>query len=68
MAEMSERLGRPDLRRTYQQDRKCADPAGERAAWDGEWYLRATFDDGTPLGSSANKKRGSIPCRNPGPG
>ena len=26
----------------------------ERAAWDGEWYLRAWFDDGTPLGSAAN--------------
>ncbi len=23
-------------------------------AWDGEWYQRATFDDGTPLGSSRN--------------
>jgi cellobiose phosphorylase len=26
----------------------------ERCAWDGEWYLRAFFDDGTPLGSSAS--------------
>jgi cyclic beta-1,2-glucan synthetase len=24
------------------------------AAWDGEWYRRAYFDDGTPLGSSQN--------------
>lgn len=23
-------------------------------AWDGEWYVRAYFDDGTPLGSSTN--------------
>ncbi len=23
-------------------------------AWDGEWYLRAYFDDGTPLGSKVN--------------
>jgi cyclic beta-1,2-glucan synthetase len=23
-------------------------------AWDGEWYLRAFFDDGTPLGSATN--------------
>jgi cyclic beta-1,2-glucan synthetase len=23
----------------------------ERTAWDGEWYLRAFFDNGTPLGS-----------------
>lgn len=26
----------------------------EKNAWDGNWYLRAYFDDGTPLGSSAN--------------
>jgi cyclic beta-1,2-glucan synthetase len=28
--------------------------AVEQHAWDGEWYLRAWFDDGTPLGSRAN--------------
>jgi cyclic beta-1,2-glucan synthetase len=26
----------------------------EREAWDGEWYRRAYFDDGTPLGSATN--------------
>ena len=26
----------------------------EREAWDGEWYRRAYFDDGTPLGSTTN--------------
>lgn len=26
----------------------------EHTAWDGEWYLRAWFDDGTPLGSHNN--------------
>jgi cyclic beta-1,2-glucan synthetase len=26
----------------------------EREAWDGDWYRRAYFDDGTPLGSVAN--------------
>ncbi len=25
-----------------------------RHAWDGQWYLRAWFDDGTPLGSKVN--------------
>jgi cyclic beta-1,2-glucan synthetase len=39
---------------------RCRDRAGvlsaavERAAWDGEWYLRAFFDDGSPLGSHDN--------------
>jgi cyclic beta-1,2-glucan synthetase len=26
----------------------------EEEAWDGDWYRRAFFDDGTPLGSSVN--------------
>jgi len=26
----------------------------EQHGWDGEWYLRAYFDDGTPLGSASN--------------
>ncbi|HMP01053.1 MAG TPA: alkaline phosphatase family protein, partial [Gemmatales bacterium] len=26
----------------------------EREGWDGEWYRRAYFDDGTPLGSAAD--------------
>jgi cellobiose phosphorylase len=26
----------------------------EQNAWDGEWYRRAYFDDGSPLGSSSN--------------
>jgi cyclic beta-1,2-glucan synthetase len=26
----------------------------ENSAWDGQWYLRAFYDDGTPLGSSQN--------------
>jgi cyclic beta-1,2-glucan synthetase len=54
MAEMSELLGRPDLCKAYIQDRKALIQRIERFAWDGEWYLRATFDDGSPLGSSAN--------------
>jgi cyclic beta-1,2-glucan synthetase len=35
----------------------------ELTAWDGNWYLRAFFDDGTPLGSSKNEecKIDSIP-------
>ncbi len=38
----------------------CSDQAAllrtniEAQAWDGAWYRRAWFDDGTPLGSSAN--------------
>jgi cyclic beta-1,2-glucan synthetase len=28
----------------------------EENAWDGQWYRRAYFDDGTPLGSSTNEE------------
>jgi cyclic beta-1,2-glucan synthetase len=28
----------------------------DKHAWDGEWYRRAYFDDGTPLGSSSNEE------------
>ena len=28
----------------------------EKNAWDGEWYKRAYFDDGTPLGSKENSE------------
>jgi cyclic beta-1,2-glucan synthetase len=27
-----------------------------KEGWDGEWYLRAFYDDGSPLGSSSNKE------------
>jgi cyclic beta-1,2-glucan synthetase len=28
----------------------------EEHGWDGDWYLRATYDDGTPLGSAENQE------------
>ncbi|HEY3841477.1 MAG TPA: glycosyl hydrolase family 65 protein, partial [Bryobacteraceae bacterium] len=30
--------------------------ATEKSAWDGDWYLRAFFDDGSPLGSHSNEE------------
>jgi cyclic beta-1,2-glucan synthetase len=56
MIDLSDILDRSDLSRTYQQERTALIQRVERAAWDGEWYLRAIFDDGTPLGSSTNKE------------
>jgi cyclic beta-1,2-glucan synthetase len=37
---------------------KAADlqSALEMNAWDGDWYLRAYYDDGTPLGSAASRE------------
>jgi cyclic beta-1,2-glucan synthetase len=28
----------------------------DRSAWDGDWYLRGFFDDGSPLGSHSNRE------------
>ena len=56
MTELSDILDRSDLSRTYQQERTALIQRVEQASWDGEWYLRAIFDDGTPLGSSTNKE------------
>jgi cyclic beta-1,2-glucan synthetase len=47
-------MGRVDLRQVYKRNRESLVERIEEFAWDGEWYIRATFDDGTPLGSSAN--------------
>jgi cyclic beta-1,2-glucan synthetase len=54
MGELAARMDLPDLRKTCERDRKALLQRIERSAWDGEWYLRATFDDGSPLGSKAN--------------
>ena len=54
MEEMAGLMDQPELARSYHQDRETLIGNIEKFAWDGEWYLRATFDDGTPLGSAAN--------------
>lgn len=54
MEEMSNLLNQPELVRSYHQGRETLIENIEQFAWDGEWYIRATFDDGTPLGSAAN--------------
>ena len=54
MAELSSLLQQPELSQTYQEERYALIQRVEQAGWDGEWYLRGTFDDGTPLGSAAN--------------
>ncbi len=40
----------------YQQQAKRLAQAIESSAWDGNWYLRAFYDDGSPLGSSQNNE------------
>jgi cyclic beta-1,2-glucan synthetase len=53
LAEITASRGDVTLANTYSAHAAELARAAE-AAWDGEWYRRAYFDDGTPLGSSAN--------------
>ena len=46
--------GRPGLTADWRQRASQLAAATERTAWDGDWYLRAFFDNGEPLGSHAN--------------
>ena len=39
---------------TWRQHGRALKHSLEREGWDGAWYRRAYFDDGTPLGSAAN--------------
>ncbi|MCX5876962.1 MAG: glycosyl transferase, partial [Deltaproteobacteria bacterium] len=54
MAELSSLLQQPELSQTYEKERSALMQRVEKVGWDGEWYLRGTFDDGSPLGSAAN--------------
>jgi len=54
MSEMSQVLGRTDLSAEYLRQREALVARIEGTTWDGDWYIRAIFDDGTLLGSSAN--------------
>ncbi|HJS28675.1 MAG TPA: protein ndvB, partial [Anaerolineales bacterium] len=51
-----ERQGNEELARFYRERAEELDKALEEHAWDGEWYRRAYYDDGTPLGSAANRE------------
>ncbi len=54
MVELSDLLHQTELSRSYQEEKYALVRRVETAGWDGEWYLRGNFDDGSPLGSAAN--------------
>jgi cyclic beta-1,2-glucan synthetase len=56
MAWLSDRLGQAAPAEGYRADRLALARRIEAAGWDGEWYLRGTFDDGSPLGSAGNRE------------
>ncbi len=49
---LAEARGETARATTWRTQADALQAALERAAWDGEWYRRAWFDDGTPLGSA----------------
>ena len=54
-ADVAESRGEADRAETYRQHATQLEAALEQA-WDGDWYRRAYFDDGTPLGSKDNSE------------
>jgi cyclic beta-1,2-glucan synthetase len=54
-APLAERRGRHDLAQQYRDEARWLGGMLE-LAWDGDWYRRAYFDDGTPLGSVQNEE------------
>jgi cyclic beta-1,2-glucan synthetase len=57
-AGLSEQRGRKDRADLWRKQASKLQAAIEDQAWDGDWYRRGYFDDGTPLGSvSANACR-----------
>ncbi|HJW40770.1 MAG TPA: hypothetical protein VJ476_06010 [Rhizomicrobium sp.] len=57
-AKIAEARGAHDAMEKWRSHAALIQQALEAQAWDGDWYRRAYFDDGTPLGSAAG-----VDCR-----
>jgi cyclic beta-1,2-glucan synthetase len=55
-AKIAETRGEPKRAETWRLHVSALKAALERDGWDGEWYRRAYFDDGTPLGSTQDSE------------
>jgi cellobiose phosphorylase len=55
-AELAEARGDAQRAARYRAEAARLRRALEMHAWDGEWYLRAFYDDGTPLGSAHSEE------------
>ncbi len=53
-APVAERRGESDRASRWREAGRGWRAALETAGWDGEWYRRAFFDDGSPLGAASN--------------
>ncbi len=54
-ASLSERMGRAEEAERWRERAAKLKDDIERVAWDGAWYLRAFYDDGSPLGSARSR-------------
>jgi cyclic beta-1,2-glucan synthetase len=55
-AAVCDQMGDNDTSQSFQEQAKSLRNSLEEEAWDGAWYRRAYYDDGTPLGSSVNSE------------
>jgi cellobiose phosphorylase len=53
---LCDRRGQRELAETYRSSARGLISTIEQTGWDGEWYRRGYFDDGTPLGSRQNEE------------
>lgn len=56
MADLAERISEEGPDHLYRQQAAGYREAIEGQAWDGQWYLRAFYDDGTPIGSASSEE------------
>ncbi len=55
-APLCQRMGDQEQAEAYRQRASKLREALEEGAWDGAWYRRAYYDDGTPLGSAESRE------------
>jgi cyclic beta-1,2-glucan synthetase len=55
-APFAEARGEADRAKAWRAHKAALETALDREAWDGDWYRRAYFDDGTPLGTAADNE------------
>ncbi len=55
-APLAARFRSEELANTFRERARALVTAVDAHCWDGAWYLRGFFDDGTPLGSSRNEE------------
>jgi cyclic beta-1,2-glucan synthetase len=56
MAPLAAKRGETERRKVWMEHAEKLKTALETNGWDGQWYRRAFFDDGSPLGSSQNSE------------